>query len=196
MNGRRAWAAAGTAAVATMLGGSWAWACTAAPSIVSVDPLGEASPDAGSGFGLAGSTVRVQGLAVSPGAPVSIRWNATDGPVIGVAPATNNGKFAVAATVPAAAAPGIYYMVADLNGVAVARTAFEVTGPGIAAPAQGGSLWAAAPSAPAPATGSSASGGATSGVVGVGLLGGGLVLLFGGATAATLSRRRGRAAVR
>lgn len=196
MTKRRAGAAAAAAVMVSMTASSWAWACSASPSINSVDPLGEASPaKAGDGFAWAGSSVQVQGSSVTPMAPVTIRWNATDGPVIGVAPATASGGFAVPATVPAAA-PGIYYMVAEVKGVSVARTAFEVTGPAAEAAPAPHSLWATGPSAPAPATSSALGASSSAGVLGVGLLGGGLVVLFAGATFATLGRRRGRAVIR
>lgn len=187
MSWRRTGLAVLALAVPSVVGGGLAWACTAFPTILSVEPLAEGSPNAGPGFGAAGSRLSVKGTAVASGAPVTIRWNATEGPIIGVGAATASGKFTVDATVPPSA-PGVYYLVANVAGVGVARAAFEVIGEGLAPGVSAGaasqaSLWAPSP---AHAAGRAANPAAT---IGLGLLGIGLVGVFGGVAVATLARR-------
>lgn len=97
---------------------SVAWACTAQPRIVQLTPLAAAP----------GSDLSLQGDALAANAPVELRWNALDGQVIGTAVADDGGEFATTAVVPDAA-PGVYAVIAVSEAQAVARTAFEVTGP-------------------------------------------------------------------
>lgn len=101
-----------------------AWACTGQPVMqLAGQPMGEA-----------GSRVALNVLA-SPQlekAPVSVHWNALNGPTLATASlSAEGGKMEV--TVPQVS-PGVYYLVLDAGEAGVGRAAFEVTAPaGVAA---------------------------------------------------------------
>lgn len=170
--------------------GGLAWACTAQPKILSVSPVAategvnaEAAPGAG-------TAVIVTGDAVASEAPVEIRWNAATGPAIGVATSDTEGNFIVPATIPEAS-PGIYYVVATIDGVGVSRMAYEVTNAGSPFPSPGAlttnQLWSQTPSQ-APDGGL-----AMEVALGVGLMAVGLVALFAGFTFVTVRTQAAKA---
>jgi len=95
-----------------------AWACTPQSYLF---PL---SPKAGA----PGTKITVTGKQslATDGAPVELRWNSQNGPLVGTGLA-GDSPFTATATVPDVA-PGIYYLVvAGPNGQGLTRTAFEVT---------------------------------------------------------------------
>ncbi|MGH9283080.1 MAG: hypothetical protein ACRD0S_09085, partial [Acidimicrobiales bacterium] len=119
--------AAAAVVVAALLGISAAWACTGQPLLhLATDQVGEV-----------GSQAKVEVLANQAVAgPVTLRWNALDGPVLATADTAAGTPATLVATIPEAA-PGVYYLVLDTSA-GVARTAFEVTGSaGSASPAAG-----------------------------------------------------------
>ena len=186
---RRTGVVVAVVAALSMMGGSWAWACTAVPTIM-VDAVGSSASSRAPAT--QGSALIIRGNAVKPNAPVTVRWNAMDGPVIGVGTAGATGSFKIDGAVPATA-PGVYYLVAGIDGVGVARTAFEVTGAAgevsdrATAPID---LWPGSP------TGTASGGTGATMVLGLGLLGAGLVVVFGGVAVVTVGRRSKPVSVR
>lgn len=155
---------------------SVAFACSPLPQVYSVLPEA-ATP---------GDTVVVRGQAVKSSAPVKIRWNGVNGPVLASAIPDAGGSFSVSMVVPEAA-PGIYSLTLQTEDAGVNRAAIEVTAPATSASTSGRSaLWpslSAQPSVAAPEPGGA-------NAAGVALLGVGLVALAGGTTAAVTRRRR------
>gem|GEM_PF-1267136 len=92
--------------MALMLGvASFAWACSTQPSMQLMPRTGPT---------VAGETIPVNGNGFTGFASaVQIRWNSATGPVIGTAERNEQG-FAGSVTIPADAAPGVYYMVATV----------------------------------------------------------------------------------
>lgn len=158
---------------------SFAWACTPATTV-----------HLSANSGPAGTLVNITGKTAFPDKPVEIRWNSTDGALLGT---VQGASFAAALTVPAEASPGVYYLVADGR----ARDTFEVTGRATSTKAPkvlSNDLWSgfAASSRPALADSSLAQGGAKANPnslpVGLGLAGIGLGgLLF--ASLAVMKKR-------
>ncbi|MGH9179113.1 MAG: hypothetical protein ACRD0N_11250, partial [Acidimicrobiales bacterium] len=163
------------AVVVALFGMSAAWACTGQPLMhLATDQVGEA-----------GSQARVEVLANQAVAgPVTLRWNALDGPVLATADTAAGTPATLVATIPEAA-PGVYYLVLDTSA-GVARTAFEVSGPA-GSPSPSAGDWDARPAA--------RDGGLSSFRAGVALLVVGLVALSA-LTLVSLGRRRAPAAGR
>lgn len=187
----RRMAAAGFGALGLALAVSAAaWACTAF----------SASTTLSRAFGAAGDEVMVSGTNFSGSEAAAIHWGSAKGPVL----ATTRGHvFSVPVTIPADASGDVFYVVAvgfDREGdpIEVAQT-FEVTSASAAGPEQplaaaavSRDLWLTGQSSQAlsdPAAGSEGIGMA----LGIGLLSAGLVVLAGGATVATVARRRAAA---
>jgi hypothetical protein len=167
MAARRFYVGAFTAMAAVVALSASAWACTAFTSLKTP------------ATGVAESQIDVTGQSlISPGQPiraVELRWNALNGPVLAQAQADDSGRITASVTVPAAS-PGVYYVVAVVDGRAVARSAFEVTPPpGVAATAPNPGGLRASDALANPSTG-----GSTGPQAGVILLAVGLVLLAGG----------------
>lgn len=102
-----------------------AWACTAQAELQIIPPA----------YGPAGSQVSVSGNSGTylPH-PVEIRWNSAAGPVL-AASETSAGPetgrtFSTQVTIPEVS-PGVYYLLATIEGQGVARAAFEVTSAGV-----------------------------------------------------------------
>ena len=90
--------------------------------------------------GDAGSHARVEVLAnQAVSGPVTVRWNALDGPVLAQATVSPGTAATLDVTIPQAA-PGVYYLVLDTSA-GVARSAFEVTDQA-GSPATPASPWA------------------------------------------------------
>lgn len=108
------------ASAAFLVVSSAAWACTAFTSL-----KGPAS-------GPAESRIQMTGESLVRSSPanraVELRWNSLTGPVLAEVQAEVNGSISTEVSVPAAL-PGVYYVVAIVEGRAVARSAFEVTAP-------------------------------------------------------------------
>lgn len=82
--------------------GSVAWACTAVPSCSS-------NPDSGP----MGTRVSINCIGFERQAPVEIRWNSVDGPVVGNAMASDrDGSFTVAISPPAGSPAEVHYITA------------------------------------------------------------------------------------
>jgi hypothetical protein len=95
MNMRR-WAIGGMSAVgAVLMAAATAWACVSGPA-VNLSTV-NAKP---------GQEVQLTGTNFSKPDPVTVRWNALDGPVLATLPAPNSGNISGAFTVPADAKPG------------------------------------------------------------------------------------------
>ena len=100
MNGRR-WATGGMSAVAAvLLVSATAWACVSGPA-VNLSTV-NAKP---------GQEIQVTGTNFQKPDPVTVRWNALDGPVVATLPAPNSGAVGGAFTVPADAKPGNYVLI-------------------------------------------------------------------------------------
>jgi hypothetical protein len=100
MNVRR-WATGGMGAVgAVLLATATAWACVSGPA-VNLSTV-NAKP---------GQEVQMTGTNFTKPDPVTVRWNALDGPVLATLPAPNSGTIAGAFTVPADAKPGNYVLI-------------------------------------------------------------------------------------
>lgn len=125
MGGRRLVTAAFGGAAALLGAAGIAFACTGQPVMqLAGQPMGEA-----------GSKVALNVLASAQleKAPVSVHWNAINGPILATASlSAEGGKMEV--TVPQVG-PGVYYLVLDAGEAGVGRAAFEVTAPA-GAPAQ------------------------------------------------------------
>lgn len=123
------------AAVIAMV--SFAWACSPQPNVVGLSLTGPPQSTVviqGSGFQTAGGGSRD---SEAP-APVTISWNSLGGPQLAVAYASSDGGFSVPVTVPNVE-PGVYFLVASLGGLGVARTPYEVVaGPDAAGQSRGG----------------------------------------------------------
>lgn len=155
---------------------SVAFACSPLPQVYSVLPEA-ATP---------GDTVVVRGQAVKSSAPVKIRWNGVNGPILAAATPDARGAFSAPVVVPDVA-PGIYSLTLQTQDAGVNRTTFEVTAPASSATASPrAQLWPSFATQPSIAT--PAPGGANA--AGVALLSFGLVALAGGSTAAVVRRRR------
>lgn len=155
-----------------------AWACTPQARIVAASPA--------VGPPLSASSVR--GEAVTPEAPVEIRWNGVKGPVVGTALADKQGAFTAAVAVPDVA-PGVYTLVAVAGTAGLTRTAFEVTAataPAVVSAAPS-NVWSSGSGSGIEASDSGSSSGA---VMGVGLLAFGLVGVVGGFAVVAGRRRR------
>ena len=156
---------------------STAWACSALPSVVRIDPTSARS----------GTTVQLAGSSVPAEGAVEIRWNGVTGPLLSTAVADRLGNFTTAVELPDAT-PGVYSLIAVTEGNGgVARVAVEVL-PSVTEPATtpAGSTWASAEgTAPLPEQR-----GDVGMLVGVGVLSVGLIALFSAATVAAVGRRR------
>lgn len=142
------------------------WACVPQPIITSVQPQASGAP---------GIRVTVVGENFEP-VPVEIRWNATDGPLLGKA---TGPTFSVAVQIPEGE-PGLYTLIAlsrQTSGgvIGTARAAFQVTagregesGKGAVQSKRGGDSSDGVPASAAVAGGI--------GLVGIGAAGGALVL--------------------
>lgn len=117
--GRREWLGLLILASALAAGAATASACVPQP-FITVHPLAS---------GPAGGQVTIDGQMFANGSRIEIRWNGTDGPVLGTA---QSGDFSVPVTIPAAPT-GLYTVVALTRSQAgvqgeVARAEFQVTG--------------------------------------------------------------------
>lgn len=97
----RRWAIGGlSAAGAVLLAGAAAWACVSGPAInlstVNAKP---------------GDQVTVTGTNFSKSDPVTVRWNALDGPVLATFAPPNSGNVSGVITVPADAKAGNYVLI-------------------------------------------------------------------------------------
>lgn len=119
MRARRILAATSGAGAAVLMTASLAWACTGQP----VMQL------AGQAVGEPGSKVALNVLPSSAleASPVSVRWNALDGPELASAALPADGG-TLTVTVPDVA-PGVYYLVLDAGDAGVGRAAYQVTNP-------------------------------------------------------------------
>lgn len=119
MSGRRLATAAFTAVGSVLVMASLAWACTGQPVMQM----------AGQPVGQPGSKVvlNVLGSPELQKEPVSVHWNALEGPVLATTSLPAEGG-AIAVTVPDVA-PGVYYLVLDAGDAGVGRAAFQVTAP-------------------------------------------------------------------
>lgn len=170
------WAVLGV--ISLMLAGS-AWACVPQARLVTLEP-GSSGP--------VGSEVTVEGLAFDPGT-VEIRWDASDGPVLGRA---NGPSFSAKVTIPEAT-EGLHAIVVlgrspDGSIGNAATAAFQV------APAGGEGPAAAPAAAPADDAGSLGDEGddgdsVDAGAVALGAAGGAGLVLVGGLGGAALRRR-------
>ncbi|MGH2772933.1 MAG: hypothetical protein ACRDIU_07355 [Actinomycetota bacterium] len=179
MNARTKLVAFGAIAVVLFAAGL-AWACTEAAGI----SLGTSS-------GPAGTPVTITGKAFAPG-PVEIRWNSSDGQLIGTA---DGPDFSVQVTPPAGTRADVFYVVAIQNGTAgnfKATETFEVTGPaGAASGSTSNELWSGfSRSAPAAEDGIRTEGPGSSALAGAGLLAAGAVALIGSLAVALVARRK------
>lgn len=173
-------------AVAVALGmiGSTAWACTAFTSLRGVQS------------GLANSRVEMTGESlVRPNErvrAVELRWNSLQGPILAQAEADHTGKLSTTVTIPEAA-PGTYFVVAIVQGRAVARSIFEVVAAPGTAPAPAAALELGLRATDRPALQTDRGLGLEPGIA---LLAVGLVLLVAGAgVAAARSGRRAASGV-
>lgn len=119
MGTRRIVTAAFGGVTALVAAASMAWACTGQPVMqLAGQPVGEA-----------GSKVALNVLASSQlaTAPVSVHWNALNGPTLATASLPAEGG-TMQVTVPQVG-PGVYYLVLDAGPAGVGRAAFEVTAP-------------------------------------------------------------------
>ncbi len=187
---RRAAVMSGAAVAALVLGmASFAWACTNFARIDAINPPADA----------ARSDVTVRGVIAGNNVPVELRWNALNGPVVGVANTDASGNFSVHGVIPDEP-PGVYSILAVSNNTGVGRVAFEVTAPagtqpavspvsvgGANGPARG--LWSGY-SAGSHSLDSPAASPDMALRLGVGILGLGLVGAFGGVAVAATRRRR------
>lgn len=161
-----------------------AFACTPKPQVFALDAAA-ARP---------GEQVVVSGtMPPTPGAtgalaPIQIRWDATDGPVLAEVPVEPGGSFTATITVPQDAEPGWSYIAAsaDDQATGVARAALEVTGDAQAVTASS-SPWDL--SSDLAATQAAGQGISAPVAAGAGMLGLGLVGLFAGAATAAVSAR-------
>lgn len=111
--------ATGTAAFVLVMG-SMAWACTAYQTSISA-----LQPD----VGVPGEQVSVRGEGAKAGEVVELRWNGTDGEVVGSGEADQNGRFAVEATLPVDE-PGAYAVMATFGaGSSPARAMARLSAP-------------------------------------------------------------------
>lgn len=113
------WLLVATAAWAVLALAGPTYACVPQP-FIAMHPLGS---------GAAGSQVNVDGQLFDNGTRIEIRWNATDGPLLGTA---QSADFSVPVSIPSVA-PGLYTVLAltrDPAGVqgSVARAEFLITG--------------------------------------------------------------------
>lgn len=155
------------------------WACTAQARIVATSP--SSAP--------AQATVSVRGEAVTPGAPIEIRWDNVQGQKIGSSVADAQGNFTSAVTIPDVT-PGIYSLVAKAGTEGLARTSFEVTSPvrsAAVAPSGTGS-WSGRPTAVLDS--SSGSGSSLGLAVGAGMLSLGLLGVFAAFALVALRRQK------
>lgn len=177
---RRLAVGAGTGLAGAVLGvSSLAFACTSQIPF-SVRPLA-APPNA---------AITVSGPSSS--APVDLRWDGVDGPVIAHSESASS-TFALGARIPNAA-PGMHTIVAvtrNADGTVTSRgqSPFEVTGAGAATVAAG---WQSGPNSAAAARQVVTSGGSGSSqlAMGMGLLGAGSAALVGGFGVLAVRRRR------
>lgn len=97
----RRWAMGGLSAVgAVLLAGAAAWACVSGPA-VNLSTV-NAKP---------GDVVTVNGTGFTKADPVTVRWNALDGPVIATFDKPNSGAVNGTITVPADAKAGNYVLI-------------------------------------------------------------------------------------
>lgn len=182
-----------TSLAAVALIASAAWACTGSAPATSISPKA-AEP---------GAQVTVSGTNYAA-APVEVRWNGVPGPVLATA---QGPHFSQAVTLPADAAPGMFYLTVvqrDAAGSVTYKVAdtVEVTAPasdaGTAAPSTAsatGDLWsgfgtASGPSASGNAATPAPSSGSGNMALGMGLMAVGGVALLGGFALAEVRRRR------
>jgi len=101
-----------------VVAGSFAWACTPQAHMQIIPPA----------FGPAGTQVAVTGGTAYGSAPVEVRWNSPDGPVLASVQSltATQGVFHAQVTIPVVS-PDVYYLVAVVQGRGVARAAYEVT---------------------------------------------------------------------
>lgn len=168
------------AAVAVTMFASAAWACTAFTSLRGVQS------------GLAQSRVEMTGESlVMPNErtrAVELRWNSLQGPLLAQAEADRSGNLSTTVTIPEAA-PGTYFVVAIVQGRAVARSIFEVVAAPGTEPTPAAESQLGLRSTDRPAVQADRGSGLEAGIA---LLAVGLVLLVAGAGVAT--SRSGRRA--
>lgn len=121
----------GVAAVAVVVGGMVAFACTNLATL----GTGTTSGKAGTAVTVTGTSFAATAAGEAP-SPVSIRWNGVDGPVLAQLAPDAAGGVSGTFELPADADPGHYVVVAtqvDAEGEpqfgTPARVAFEVVGP-------------------------------------------------------------------
>lgn len=133
---RGRWAIGGLGAVAAVLiATAAAWACVAGPAVnlstVSAKPSQE---------------IQVSGTNFQKPEPVTVRWNALDGPVVATLPAPASGTVSGAFTVPAGAEPGSHVLIVTQSNAEGAltqtpvRVLLTVTGEAGAHPVGGASV--------------------------------------------------------
>jgi hypothetical protein len=184
----RRWAIGGLSAVgAVVVAGATAWACVSGPA-VNLSTV-NAKP---------GDVVTVNGTGFSKPDPVTVRWNALDGPVLATFDKPNSDRQVTGQiTVPADAKAGNYVLIltqssADgkLSQMPI-RALLTVTPANGAAPVVGGQLAAQqAPRADGLVTTDNSVSGTTLALVGLGVAG---VGMFVAGMAALFAGRKGRA---
>ncbi len=181
----RTWSAitVGAAAVVVMVGAA-AWACVSGPALKLSPPTGKAGQDIEVvGTGWRGRTD-----------PVTIRFNALDGPVLATAAVTSSGGFKTNLTVPEGTRAGNYVLVASQyapDGTltqAPTRAVLSVLGETGATPVLGERLTPVVEDRPTGLVKSDEISGGALALIGFGVVGFGL---FIAATGALIANRRG-----
>jgi len=118
---------ASAVSLGALLATGLAWACTSQPTVIGLVPsaLHRAPANAEGPLG----KILVQGQFPASTAPLDIRWNGLDGPILAQALPEANGSFTASVDIPDAPADVYYIVVADRSG-ATARVAFQILPPG------------------------------------------------------------------
>lgn len=183
----RRWAIGGlSAAGAVMVAGAAAWACVSGPA-VNLSTV-NAKP---------GQEITVTGTNFSKSDPVTVRWNALDGPIVGQFGAPQSGAISGTVTVPADAKAGNYVLIlsqSSANGQLSqlpVRALLTVTPDGAASPVVGAPVATQQTGrATGLATSDNSISGASLALIGLGVAG---VGMFVAGMAALFAGRRGRA---
>jgi hypothetical protein len=123
---------------AVLVAAATAWACVSGPA-VNLSTV-NAKP---------GQEIQITGTSFSKPDPVTVRWNALDGPVVATLPAPNNQNIAGAFTVPADAKPGNYVLIITQSTADGKLTQMPVRALLTVVPANGANPVLGAPVAPA-----------------------------------------------
>lgn len=103
---RRRWVIGGTSVVgAVLVAAATAWACVSGPAVNMSTVHAKPSQE-----------VHVTGTNFSKPDPVTVRWNALDGPILAALPAPTSGEISARFSVPADAKPGNYVLIITQTG--------------------------------------------------------------------------------